>query len=116
MLVILIFLGLLRSAGCGDGRGVSVTGASEILWSGPGRLSFVLSPKGSRTGPDFGNPAETALAPVCFIGNPETGIGSGDGNRTHDLKVMSLPSYQLLYPGTLKLWEHSLSARGHTRA
>lgn len=42
--------------------------SAGILWSEPGRLSFVLSPKGSRTGPDFGNPAETALAPSRVMG------------------------------------------------
>ena len=40
-----------------------------VQWSGPGRLSFAPSPKGSRTGPDFGNPAETAPAPARIYKN-----------------------------------------------
>jgi hypothetical protein len=46
------------------GRGWNLSIAGIFKWSEPGRLSFVPSPKGSRTGPDFGNTAETALAPA----------------------------------------------------
>ena len=67
----------------------------RVNWSEPGLLSFVLSPKGSRTGPDFPcKPRETALAPVCCFRL----IHSGDGNRTRDLKLMRLSSYRCSTP------------------
>lgn len=54
----------LRSGGFGDSGPVIAEHPRWELWSGPSRLSFALSPKGSRTGPDFGNSTETAPAPA----------------------------------------------------
>lgn len=91
----------------------AVDSAIRKLWSQPGRLSFVLSPKSSRTGPDSaGIPTEKhwlLSSSVEFIAGEATGgpgsclsslqvpfrvfRGSGGAIRTPDLLVMSQPSY-----------------------
>src|SRR5712664_3765467 len=63
--------------------------------------------------------ASSALAPslwgyvkICgsattgFLSEPETKIGSGDGNRTHDLQVMSLTSYRCSTPHVSFVAQH----------
>lgn len=90
----------------------------RMLWSQPGRLSFVLSAKGSRTGPDSpciqgekhwllsssveSNAGEGTGAPgSCLASLPvpfRVFRGSGGGNRTHDLSVMSAPSCRCSTP------------------
>lgn len=59
----------------------------DEFWSGPGRQSFVLSPEGSRTGPDFFDSRRNCTR-SCRVG---FSLGSGNGTRTHDLKLMRLP-------------------------
>ena len=99
----------------------AVAGETSFIWSGPGRQSFVLSPEGSRTGPDFFdnrrnctrslrviervfNAGDRASAPgSCLAGLPVS-VGlfhSGDAIRTRDLLVMNQPSYHCSTPHEL---------------
>jgi hypothetical protein len=88
-----------------------IQGVDIHKWSEPGRLSFVLSPKGSRTGPDTANAGgactrssvvvigihagDATGGPGSCLSGLQVHVGafhSGGGNRTHDLSVMSAPS------------------------